>query len=687
MTMFPEPGDQPYAGLYRLKLGCAIRGRASGVFRDDPSLGEMPSFFRNATGQGFRARPRYKFVDHAAYAGVGICHLQIAKLYIAQIRFHCSNGHGFAAEQGNHLIDRIRLKNSAMLGDDNAKYGPDRLVDGMHVQSKYCATGKGCIDNCFTKSDTFKYVNKDGSVMQIEVPSDKYSEAVAAMQERIRKGQVPGVTDPEKASEIVRKGSLTYKQAVNIAKFGTIESITFDAVNGIKVGLISGSLSAAVAFAFAIRAGEPMAKALRTAAWVGFKVGGLAMAISVISSQLGRTAFEQAFRNVSKNITRTMSSKVASAIVKAMTGKVLHGNAARVTLARLLRGNMASIVVTSVVMSVPDIVKTVRGRISGVQLTKNISQVVGSVAGGYGGAVAGATLGSLILPIYGTYVGGALGSALGSLAATSATGALLDNLIIDDAVAMLVIFEQELVSVVLDYCLINEEVDTILKRIVSDGLPKLLQTLHAQKSVQRPKYAYDTIEKFALAELKNRKPVSMPEPGELSREAAEMIGELAAEYEAGNLDGTESGEPYVPEVSFGAVFKEAFSKEELYVDESFLWGDRLKTDKGRKKLGSALQNYGRTHGGVPIHTVLAVIDTTLMGSASEGAIFTEDAVWIRCMFSGTFKLDYTDFTSSVRVHDGFLCLKKGESVGLSGHCLALNVTHMISLIKTHYRRL
>lgn len=686
MTTFHESGRQRYARLYRLKLEGAIRGRASGVFRDEPSLGEVPSFFRDAPRHGFKARPRYKYVDHAAYTGVGVCHLQIANLYLAQIRFHCSNGHGFAAEQGNHLIDRIRLRDSSMLGDDNAKYGPDRLVEGMHVQSKYCATGKGCIDNCFTRSNTFKYLNKDGSVMQIEVPADKYAEAVAAMQERIRNGQVPGAADPEKASEIVRKGSLTYKQAVNIAKFGNIESITFDTVNGIKIGLISGSLSAAVAFAFAIRTGEPMAKALRRAAWVGFKVGGLTMAISVISSQVGRTAFEQAFRNVSKNITRKLSSKAASAIVKAMTGKVLHGNVARVTLARLLRGNIASIVVTSVVMSVPDIIKTIRGRVSGVQLTKNISQVVCGVAGGYGGAIAGATVGTLILPVYGTYVGGVLGSALGGYAGTSVTGALLDNLIIDDAVAMLVIFEQELVSVVLDYGLINEEADSILKGIVSEGLPKLLETLYAQNAAHRSKHAYDLIEKQAQTELKKRKPVALPGTLELALEAAEMVGELAAEHEAGNLQSSEGDEPYVPEVPFAVVFKEAFSKQELYIDESFLWGDRLKTDKGRKKLGNALQNYGRTHGGVSIHTVLAVVDTTAFGSASEGAIFTEDAVWIRCMISGTFKLEYTDFTSYVEVHKGFLWLAKGKNVGLPAATLALNVTHMISIIKNHYRR-
>ena len=105
-------------------------------------------------------------------------------------------------------------------GDNNAKNGADRIVDGVNIQSKYCKTGAKCIKECF-ENDRFRYFNADGSPMQIEVPLDKYDDAVKAMAERIKKGQVPGVTDPAKAKEIVRKGNFTYEQAKNIAKAGT----------------------------------------------------------------------------------------------------------------------------------------------------------------------------------------------------------------------------------------------------------------------------------------------------------------------------------------------------------------------------------------------------------------------------------------------------------------------------------
>lgn len=36
-----------------------------------------------------------------------------------------------------------------ILGDDNAKDGADRLVNGIEIQSKYCKSGVACIQECF----------------------------------------------------------------------------------------------------------------------------------------------------------------------------------------------------------------------------------------------------------------------------------------------------------------------------------------------------------------------------------------------------------------------------------------------------------------------------------------------------------------------------------------------------------
>ena len=60
-------------------------------------------------------------------------------------KFHAIRGHGFAAERANTLYDRYTGHDARILGDDNAKNGADRLVDGVEIQSKYCKTGGKCI--------------------------------------------------------------------------------------------------------------------------------------------------------------------------------------------------------------------------------------------------------------------------------------------------------------------------------------------------------------------------------------------------------------------------------------------------------------------------------------------------------------------------------------------------------------
>src|SRR5699024_6541236 len=77
----------------------------------------------------------------------------------------------------------------------------------------------------------YRYI-KDGKPMQLEVPKDQYQKVLDGFRRKIEKGKVPGVTDPNEAANIVRKGRLTYQQAVNLTKPGTIESLSYDAFTG-----------------------------------------------------------------------------------------------------------------------------------------------------------------------------------------------------------------------------------------------------------------------------------------------------------------------------------------------------------------------------------------------------------------------------------------------------------------------
>src|SRR5690606_5741386 len=138
------------------------------------------------------------------------------------VRMLGSRGHGIAAERANDLIDKALGKDAVILGDDNSKNGADRLVNGDTIQTKYCASGGKAISECF-EDGKFRYI-QNGKPMQIEVPKDKYDQAVQSMRDRIDRGDLKelGITDPNQANSIIRKGNVTYKTAQRIAKAGTI---------------------------------------------------------------------------------------------------------------------------------------------------------------------------------------------------------------------------------------------------------------------------------------------------------------------------------------------------------------------------------------------------------------------------------------------------------------------------------
>ena len=389
-------------------------------------------------------------------------------------KFSTPRGHGFAAERANHLYDIFHGKDSVIAGDNNAKNGADRIVDGVNIQSKYCKTGAKCIKECF-ENDRFRYFNADGSPMQIEVPLDKYDDAVKAMAERIKKGQVPGITDPAKAKEIVRKGNFTYEQAKNIAKAGTVESIMFDAANGAVIAAYSFGLSAGLTFAISLWRGEDVDVALESAA--------AAFLTAVVTSQLQKSVLNGAFKASSDAIVNLMGPKASQMLVNALrTGKNIYGAAAMKSASKLLRGNVVTAAASVVVLSSVDIINIFRGRISAAQLFKNITNTTATVAGGtagwVGGASAGAALGSVV-PVIGTavggFVGGLIGSFVGGSAANSVSSAVLDEFIEDDAKEMVEIIEDVFKDMAGEFLISQKEAEKIadiLKDTIDGGLLK-----------------------------------------------------------------------------------------------------------------------------------------------------------------------------------------------------------------------
>lgn len=447
-------------------------------------------------------------------------------------RFHAAQGHGFAAERANTLYDKLTGHDAKIVGDDNVKNGADRIVDGVMIQSKYCQSGSKCINECFDKEGNFRYMN-NGKPMQIEVPSDKFDAAVQAMEEKIKQGKIPGVTDPNEARNIVRKGHFTYEQAKNIAKAGTVESLSYDAVNGVIIASSAFGVTAMITLATNLWNGEDFDKSLKLATYSGLKVGGTAFVTTILAGQLSKAGLNSALVGSSEAIVAFMGPKASAVLINAFrNGSNIYGAAAMKSAAKLLRGNAITAGVTVVVLSSFDIANIFRGRISGKQLFKNLTNTASTVAGGTGGWLGGAAIGSAILPGAGTIIGGLIGSVAAGAAAGKATDFVLGSFIEDDADEMVRIIQKEFEELSTDYLLSQKEAEKSVDKLGDELDGKKLKDMFA--SSDRKKFARDLLIPIIENETKKRKHIAAVSDEQLAlslKEVLESISDVASSEE------------------------------------------------------------------------------------------------------------------------------------------------------------
>jgi hypothetical protein len=444
-----------------------------------------------------------------------------------QVVFNSRQGHGYAGEHANNLADQMMGKKAKLVGQGNELDGADRLVNGELIQTKYCRSGSDCIKECFD-GDRFRYLNNDGSPMKIEVPKDKYDAALDAMRDKIEKGKVPGVTDPKDAERIVKKGLFTYEQAKNIAKAGTVESLSYDAVKGIQLGVQAFGLSAVLTFATCVWSGDDMETAFRTSLEAGIKVFGVAWGGTVISSQLARTGLEKALRPMTDRIVNQLGSKAAAKIAAAVSGKQIAGAAAKNHVSKLMRGNMVTTIATTAVLSGKDMIHATEGKISGGQLTKNFLTTGANVGAGTVGMSAGATygaaLGTALLPGVGTAVGGFLGGLIGAVAVGSAAGGatkfVMDQLIEDDRDQIMPIVEEQFGVIAYNFLFGQSEADCLIGIMQEDGFENQLREIFAADD--RDEHAYEWIESCAMPIAENREMVKLLDGETLRKQMEEL---------------------------------------------------------------------------------------------------------------------------------------------------------------------
>lgn len=389
-------------------------------------------------------------------------------------------GHGELAEEANSIIDRLQGHQAEILGRDNAKNGPDRSVDGVLIQTKYYKTARGSLEACFDPSShQYRYLAEDRTPMQLEVPKDQYEQVLRGFEKKISQGKVPGVSDPRDAEKIVRKGKLTYDQAVNLAKPGTADSLKYDAATGAVTCSCAFGLSFLATTFMAYRETRDINGAVQAGIAAGVQVFGLSFAQHMVVSQLSRTGLSNALMAPSQAVVGKLGFKASATIVnglRALTGKTaISGAAASNQLAKMLRGNAVSAAVTLAVFSVPETYKLFQGKASGAQYAQNMACLATSVAGGIAGATAagiaaakvGAVAGTAVSPGVGTIVGlagGMVGGTDGTVAAGVVGGILFEG----DSASFGRYFNATVSCMAVEYLLDGREMDELLA--VLDGV-------------------------------------------------------------------------------------------------------------------------------------------------------------------------------------------------------------------------
>lgn len=492
--------------------------------------------------------------DNVDIGGITYGNISNASNLYGMDKFNTPRGHGFAAERANHLNDKISnfdflgQNKVNLVGDDIdpltgkiVKNGADRIVNGVEIQTKYCRTGSKCIAECFDKNGEFRYFSKNGNPMQIEVPSDKYDDAIQAMRKRIENGQVRGVTDPNKAKDIVKKGSITYQQAKNIAKAGNIDSIKYDLKTGAITSTYAFGVTSLVTFAKSIWDGEEFDVALKNSAWAGIKTGGITLATSFLSQQVMRTGVSSVLVGGSEAFVGLIGPKASAMLVNAFrSGSNIYGAAAMKSAAKMLRGNIIVSGASILVLSTVDILDIFRGRISGKQFVKNVlnlgTSVIAGGAGWVAGTAAGAKVGTIlgsVVPGIGNIVGGAVGGLFGLVGATIAgtAGGELSKAVTDvvigedDAEEMLRILEEEFTELAQEYLLNKNEAEKIASKLQNALDSSTLKDMYEASS--RIEFCRELLIPIIENEIIKRKKISAPSYSDVVKGIKLALEEMA----------------------------------------------------------------------------------------------------------------------------------------------------------------
>ena len=440
-------------------------------------------------------------------------------------RFSSPSGFGFAAEDANNLNDKLQGKIAEVIGTSNELNGPDRVVNGVFLQSKYYQSASKTVAAAFdSSSGYYRYVGQ-----MLEVPKDQWEDCVKFMRKRIEQDKVPGIKNPADAEKMVRQGSVTYQQAKNIARAGNIDSLIFDAKTQIVTSISVFPISFAVTFAHSRWRGESIKDATLAALGCAVLSGSTMILTGAVSAQLLRTGIgafgATSVRNSVRTLSRTpVGKEVARRIATGSLGKSVAGAAAVNHVSRLLRTNAITAAIAAVVTSTPDFYRAVFKRsISWQQFAKNTSINAAGVVTGTAGWIGGAAIGSAC-PGIGTVIGGLVGGGVGSLGAgiggTTAAKFFANKFVKDDSERLIKLLQKEVERLASEYVLTEDEFEYVFTKINEKVNSNWLRRMFTQK--HQPTFLRFEFEHLFREVVRERSKVTLPSVEQLGRAIDEI---------------------------------------------------------------------------------------------------------------------------------------------------------------------
>lgn len=355
---------------------------------------------------------------------------QIGSEYYPIDKFSCINAHGYMAERVCTRRYNFWGLPSLDIGFNNRTKGPDLLVGSVQVQVKYCRSAQATL-SAFIKKGVWTYMDGD-KFMDIEVPSDQFTEIKEGLRELIRKGKVLGLTDPKMADTLIRKGPCSYEKVVRMCDAGTIEGLTYDAQTGLITAVIVGSMSFLLNVAHKLYDCRDRDDLIQTAAMAALRDSAIAGTSHLFATQIARTAYVRGTARVAADIfVKSLPKAIQHSLARTSLNRTISGAAAQAHLSRLVRINAVALITLTLAETGRTAARLATNTISshqaGHDFIRNLSGLVAGLLGWQTGFAACSLLlpGSPIFAFAGAFmISGAIGVA-GSMSASQVSTLLL----------------------------------------------------------------------------------------------------------------------------------------------------------------------------------------------------------------------------------------------------------------------